>query len=285
MQELISVIIPTFNRAKFLSRCVKSVLAQNYPLIQIIVIDDGSTDNTREVVSKFDRVDYYFQSNKGVSAARNYGVEKAQGRYIAFLDSDDQWLANKLELQYQLISQTSHVWCHCNELWFRDNQLVTQHAKHTKDGGDLYERSLKLCLIGASCVLMQKKLFVQFGGFREDFPACEDYDLWLKILSQYEIGFIKENLVHKFAGHDDQLSYKYFAMDYWRIKTLDWLLGNASLIDSRREATLKVLVKKSRQLLKGYLKHKNLVNYEEISHILKARELVSSSSVCSKSEG
>ncbi len=264
----ISVIIPTFNRANVLSRAIESVLSQTYAPFEVIVVDDGSSDSTRSLVKNYPSVKYLKIDNSGVSKARNVGIDSSKGDWIALLDSDDEWLPNKLELQVALSESNSLLnLIHGEEIWIRDGVRVNQMNKHKKSGGDIFIRSLKLCLISPSAVLIRKSLFDEVGLFAEDYPVCEDYDLWLKITANEDVGFVSEPIIRKYGGHDDQLSRKYFAMDYWRVKSIDFILKYYNLSVDKKEQAIKVLLKKARILLKGYEKHQNLEHYDEVDNI------------------
>ena len=199
-----SVIIPTFNREHVLQRAVESVLEQDFKDFELLIIDDGSTDKTIDLVNKIKgnhlnghKIKYIKTDNFGVSAARNLGIKYSSGKWISFLDSDDEWLSNKLSLQITLLKDQKHNWCHGEEIWIRNGKRVNSKNKHQKAGGDQFIRSLKLCLISPSTVLIKKEIFDEIGLFREDFPVCEDYDLWLRISSIYKIAFVKEPIIKK----------------------------------------------------------------------------------------
>jgi len=265
---LISVIIPTFNRSSTIERAIKSVLNQTYKNLEIIVIDDGSTDNTENLLQNNPQVKYIKQTNAGVSAARNKGIKYSEAEWIAFLDSDDEWLPEKLYLQMKLLQETPDFQCvYGEEIWIRNNVRVNQMTKHKKGGGDQFLQSVKLCIIAPSSVLLKKSIFESIGTFREDYPVCEDYDLWLKLTSLYDIGFVEGPIINKYGGHPDQLSTKFVAMDYYRIKSIDWILRNRELTKDKREEAIKVLTKKASILIKGYRKHNNLENLPEIEKI------------------
>lgn len=266
-----SVIIPSFNRLEFLKKAITSVQNQSFKDFEIIVVDDASKDLTEKYLSKLKDIKYLKNIKKqGVSFSRNLAVKEARGEWLAFLDSDDQWFEQKLKYQYEYIQENKNIEIlHSNERWIRNGVRVNQMKKHKKSGGDIFKRSLELCLISPSAVCLKKSLFEKMGGFREDFIVCEDYDLWLKISSEYEIGFIEEDLILKFGGHEDQLSQKYKAMDYYRIKSIDWILRNKKLKDDKKSYALEVLKRKCEILLKGYLKHNNFQNYDEILQIQK----------------
>lgn len=203
--------------------------------------------------------------NRGVSHARNRGIQQSQGEWLAFLDSDDEWLAQKLEKQIQYARQNpQYPIIHCNEIWLKNGQLFNQKKKHKKQGGRIFIPSVRLCCISPSAVLIKRVLFEELGLFREDFPVCEDYELWLRLTSRYNVGFLKEPLALKHGGHGDQLSKKYKAMDYWRVKALHPFLNDKNLSAEEQRAVKQELVKKSEILLKGYIKHQNFANQREI---------------------
>ena len=133
----VSVVIPSFNRSEVLQRALKSVYVQTRQPDEVIVVDDGSTDSTREMLrDSFPDVEYLYQSNQGVSSARNRGIERAKGNWIAFLDSDDEWLPNKLENQQAVVSNNAEIKvCHTEEIWVRNGVRVNQMKKHEKAGG------------------------------------------------------------------------------------------------------------------------------------------------------
>lgn len=266
----IDVIIPTYNRAKVLERAILSVLKQTYKNFTLYVVDDGSTDETACLLEKYkDQIILLSQSNKGVSSARNLAAFKGSGDWIAFLDSDDEWIHQKLERQINAVANSPELrFFHTEEIWVRNGVRVNPKVKHQKHGADLLVRSLDFCLISPSTSLVRRDLFLEHGGFDEDFTVCEDYDLWLKILTKEEIGFLPEALTIKYGGHLDQLSLQFVAMDYWRIKSLARLYKAAHVKDEIKDKIKEVLLKKSKILLKGYVKHQNNKAYEEITALL-----------------
>jgi glycosyltransferase involved in cell wall biosynthesis len=252
MIPTVSVVIPTYNRWPMVGAAIESVLAQSYRDFELIVVDDGSTDDTaREMGTWGSRIRFYQRPRTGVSAARNHGVRQCRGELIAFLDSDDLWLPNKLAVQVELMAGHPEIQiCQTEELWIRNGVRVNPKAKHQKPSGDIFARSLELCLVSPSAVMMTKELFDQAGGFDESFPVCEDYDLWLRIAVWYSVSLIPDPLVVKRGGHADQLSRSTWGMDWYRVLALQKLL-RSSLDGVRRAAALNVLQHKVTVLTQG----------------------------------
>lgn len=244
---MISVIIPTYNRAGRIGEAIESVIAQTGRDWELIVIDDGSTDDTEEVVRSFgdDRIRYVRQENRGVSASRNVGIEKAKGELIAFLDSDDRWEPRKLEVQKEFFDSNPavHV-CQTEEIWIRNGVRVNPMKKHAKPSGWIFARCLDLCLVSPSAVMLRRSVFDRIGAFDESLPACEDYDLWLRAALHYEIVTLPQALTVKVGGHDDQLS-RGWGLDRWRIASLTKLLDNPALPDVYRPLVEKQLVRRT----------------------------------------
>jgi glycosyltransferase involved in cell wall biosynthesis len=270
---VIDVILPTYNRCELLERSINSVLKQTHADFQLYVIDDGSTDDTEKFMGKFvnsPKVHYLRQDNKGVSSARNLGVKSSSSEWITFLDSDDEWHSRKLEVQAEFIKKNPATrFVHSNEIWVRNGVRVNPKKKFDKSNYEIFLRSLQTCLISPSTVMIRRDLLEQHGLFNEEFIICEDYDLWLKILAEEEVGFIPDNLVTKYGGHPDQLSTKYPAMDYWRIKSLITLSMKPNLDPTKKEQVLSEIDKKSPILLAGFEKHQNLTDYKNLTELLK----------------
>jgi glycosyltransferase involved in cell wall biosynthesis len=243
----VTVVIPTFNRAGPLRRALASVVAQTRPPDEIIVVDDGSTDDTARLVSEdFEGVRYLVQDRAGVSAARNRGIAEARGRWIAFLDSDDEWQPSKLERQLAaLVIESTYRICHTEEIWIRRGRRVNPKHRHAKAGGFIFRRCLPLCAMSPSSVIMHRSLIEEIGPFDEDLPVCEDYDMWLRVCSRYPVLFVPQPLVIKYGGHDDQLSRRYWGMDRFRIRALEKVIEQPHLSEGDRLAALDTLINKT----------------------------------------
>jgi len=251
----ISVVIPTYNRAHCLPRALASVLAQTFAVAEIIVVDDGSTDNTAELLLGYDTIVTISQANRGVSAARNVGIAAAKSEWIAFLDSDDEWMPKKIACQVAALeTDTATEICHSDEIWIRNGRRVNAMKKHDKRGGDIFEYSLPMCRVSPSSVLIKRVLLDQVGGFDERLPACEDYDLWLRLFIEHPVTFVAEPLLVKYGGHDDQLSRQYWGMDRFRCQSLAKLLDDPRLTAKQRDAVLIVLREKLSILYNGAVK-------------------------------
>ena len=247
---------------------VESVLAQDFADFELVVVDDGSTDGTANELARLgSRVRILATPRRGVSGARNLGVTHSQGRYIAFLDSDDLWRPGKLSRQIEFMDAHRDVQiCQTQEIWIRNGVRVNPKAIHRKPSGDVFLPSLDLCLVSPSAVMMRRKLFQRHGGFDESFPVCEDYDLWLRIAVELPIPLIPDALVIKRGGHADQLSHSMWGMDRYRVVALQKLL-RAGLAGSRRAAVTEVLRRKVGILANGARKRGKLreaANFEAL---------------------
>jgi len=238
----VSVVLPTFNRGWVVTEAVESVLGQDYANLELIVVDDGSTDNTNDLLSTFeDRITVIRQPNRGVSAARNAGVRASTGELIALLDSDDTWLPGKVTAQVTFFSTHPDVLvCQTEEVWIRNGVRVNPGKRHRKEAGMIFERSLALCLVSPSAVMMRRSLLDQVGLFDESLPACEDYDLWLRIAWKHPIHLINQALIVKRGGHPDQLS-RMPELDKYRIQSIARLLDSGVLSPGQEKAARAML--------------------------------------------
>ncbi len=256
----ISVVIPTFNRMSKVRKAIQSVLDQNHEAEEVIVVDNNSTDNTKEMIkSDFPQVKLLTEKKQGVSATRNKGIKNAKYPWIAFLDSDDAWHKKKLKTQIDSIIQENSAYrlIHTDETWFRNGKHINQMKKHKKDGGDIFKKCLDLCCISPSSVLIKKEVFDDLGYFDESLPACEDYDMWLRITSNEPVYFINELLTIKNGGHKDQLSKKYWGLDRFRVQSLEKIIFQNILNDNQKDLAYGVLIKKLKILINGAKKRNN----------------------------
>lgn len=248
---MISVVIPVYNREAFIARAIDSVLSQTLLPDEIIVVDDGSTDDTADILRSYeDKIQTIMIINSGVSKARNEGIKASRGKWISLLDSDDIWHPTKLE--EQMTYHDKHAAClisHTYEKWMRNDKEIKQKKAHKKPQGWCFEENLDFCKIAPSTIMIERSVFEKVGYFDEGLEVCEDYDLWLRILRYYELGLVENVLTTKFAGHDDQLSFKHHSMDTFRIEAL---LKHIELIYVKEE-----IAKKCYILIKGAKKHKN----------------------------
>jgi glycosyltransferase involved in cell wall biosynthesis len=242
---LVSVIIPTYNRGWVLKEAIDSVLAQDFRDFELIVVDDGSTDNTGQILESYDQdLIVLRQSNRGVSAARNRGIAAAAGRLVAFLDSDDLWLPRKLSSQVDFFnSNSAAVINQTEEIWIRNGVRVNPKTRHHKFSGMIFKRSLALCLVSPSAVMIKRSLFDDVGLFDESLPACEDYDLWLRISCRYPVYLIETPLIIKRGGHADQLS-SAPGLDKFRIKALKKIIESGLLEKDLYQAAVRALQEK-----------------------------------------
>ena len=208
---LVSVIIPTYNRTNLIGGAIQSVLNQTFQDFEIIVIDDGSTDNTEETVNSFNNIKIRYIShsnNRGVSAARNTGIRASRGEYIALLDSDDEWLPGKLDKQIKVLqSESSEVGVVYSDLFYIDeNGKNMNKLRNPEKGGYIYEDLLsKNCMSPPSTLLIKKECFNRVGLFDNLLNAQEDWDMCIRIAKYYRFALIKIPLV-KYRLHSNQVS-------------------------------------------------------------------------------
>ena len=264
--EEISVIIPTYNRCDLLKRAINSVIIQTITPKEIIIVDNGSTDQTYQMVSSlFPEINYFIEKKRGVSAARNKGILESKSKWIAFLDSDDAWKPTKLEkqMEYSVFNQDKYRIIHTDETWYRNKKFLNQLKKHKKSGGNIFKNSLQLCCISPSSVVLKKQIFEEYGLFDENLEVCEDYDMWIRITAKEEVGFLDSPLVLKYGGHSDQLSKKFWGMDRFRIKSLEKNLKNEHFSKSQKINVLDTLIEKLTIVSDGALKRGNKETFKK----------------------
>lgn len=265
---VVSVVIPSYNRKDFLRLALQSVISQTAKPDEIIVVDDGSTDQTEEhLSSEFPSVTWLLKENQGVAAARNYGIRQARGEWIALLDSDDQWDKNKLEEQiHHLKAHPDCRACHTQEKWIRNQNQVSPPTYLDKSHDQLFKRSLRHCLICASSCMFHRSLFDEVGLFDEALPVCEDYDFWLRLLLHTPIDLIDRPLTVKFGGHSDQLSTSHWGMDRYRIQSMENLLASQAMSKEQKIWVWEILAQKCQILEQGFTKrnkHSEAQTYSE----------------------
>ncbi len=242
-----SVIIPTFDRKDFLHTAIMSVLDQTFPDFELIVVDDGSSDGTGEMVEKVEdkRLKYIYQENHGVAHARNKALKRSKGDFIALLDSDDRWVPEKLSRAFHYIKQFPDIKIfHTEEVWFRQGKILNQKRIHSNPSGFVYQKALPMCCISISTAVARKDVFNTVGGFDESLEACEDYDLWLRATHRYEVKLIPECLTIKDGGRPDQLSSRIWGLDRFRIRALVKMLDSGILDKEDYQATYAQLTRK-----------------------------------------
>jgi len=219
----VSIVIPTYNRADYIAETIESVLAQTYPLAEIIVIDDGSTDNTREIVAKFEpQVKYVWQKNAERGAARNHGLRSATGEYIAFLDSDDVWLPNKIEQEINIFNSNQQA-----GLVYSDVQIIDVHGnflhniKRKGFSGKVTAHLLRDNFVSIGSHLIKTQVALASGGFREErqLSGSEDWEFWVRLSTQVEFAHLPQitakirthpnNTMTNAAGMERSMSYAY----------------------------------------------------------------------------
>lgn len=293
---MVSVIITTYNRRKFLKEALRSVINQDYQNKEIIVVDDGSSDNSYDEMNhpevsfevstrNFEQilfskqasgyeirgairgfpVRYVWKANGGISSARNYGIAISKGEYISFLDVDDLWLKRKLSTQMELMKRERFFISYTDEIWVRNGERLNQKLRHKKFSGHIFKRCLPLCIISPSSVVIKREVFDKVGLFDESMPVCEDYDMWLRITAQYPVLFIEKPLIIKQGGHEDQLSKSVEAIDRFRIESLVKILKSGVLNSDMKTAAIEELNMKYSIYINGARKRGK---EEEIHHVL-----------------
>lgn len=227
----VSVVIPTFNHGRYVGEAVRSALDQSYQDLEVIVIDDGSTDDTREVIRGFGgRVRYFHQENRGLAAARNRGIEESRGSFVAFLDADDLWLPRKLERQLEVFDQhpsASLVYAGIFEVDGEGRVLTEVRPRHR--GMALPQLLLDNVVIGSgTTAVVPRECLREVGGFDERLPVCEDWDLWLRIVRRYELDYADEPLA-MYRLHAGNIHKDHERMKAGRLAVLDKFFADPAL--------------------------------------------------------
>jgi glycosyltransferase involved in cell wall biosynthesis len=268
---LVSIVLPTYNRRPFLEQAIESVVNQTFTKWELLVVDDGSDDESWEVVRKFQdrRIHYIFQRNQGVSRARNTGIQLSRFPWICFLDSDDSWEPTKLHRQIEVLKcHPQYRVIYTDETWIRNGRRVNPKKIHRKYHGWIYHRCLPLCIISPSSVLMERSIFQRIGPFDVDFPVCEDYEMWLRISSRYPIFFLQEPLIVKVGGHADQLSRSLWGLDRYRIQAMIKTYSSGNLKPQQAVWTARQIAEKARILASGFTNRKKMVEAQKYQEMV-----------------
>ena len=261
---LVTVILPTWNRVKWLKTSIESVLSQTFQDFELIVVDDASTDSTGKILESYSGKikTILLPENLGVSAARNTAIVQSDSNWIAFVDSDDYWHAKKLEKQIKQTRLCPEYQIHfTDEIWIRNGVRVNPKNKHRKRKGWIFKPSLALCLMAPSTVMLHRELLERHGMFDDSLPVCEDYDLWLRLTAYRPVVLLNEKLMTRHGGHSDQLSRKPWGIDRFRVQSLQKILSQENLSPGDRTAATQMLRKKCKILIKGF---RNRGNMKEI---------------------
>ena len=260
----VSVVIPAYNRAAMLGRALQSVVRQSVWCEEVIVVDDGSTDGSRELIEDMLVGEPGLElrwlrhaCNRGPAAARNLAIAHARCPVIAFLDSDDHWLPKKLEKQAALMDlHPEYLISHTRERWLHGGRHLNQKNRHRPRHGDIFPQCLELCAVGMSTVMLRREIFNWVGLFEESMRCCEDYDLWLRASCRLSFLLVDEVLTVKEGGREDQVSSRYrVGMDRFRIDALLRLLDSGVLTGCQEKLAREELRKKCTIYGNGCLKH------------------------------
>ena len=233
--KLVSVVIATYNMSQFLPMAVKSVLEQTYENLEVHVVDDGSTDHTRESVRGFTvdkRVKYHYQTNQGQASAKNRGIRESKGEYIAFLDADDMWMSKKLERQLPLFDDAGVI-----GVVYSSGTSINEEGEVIPPGewnyfiGKITGRLLIANCVPFDSAVVRRECFETIGLFDESLRMGIDYDLWLRISTKYEFGYLNEPtfIYRVWSG---QMSRNYIGRYEWGIKIMrDFLKKHPNLVD------------------------------------------------------
>lgn len=249
----VSVVIPVYNRTGLLKSAIESVLCQDYPEVQILVVDDGSSSETFEALKPYlTSIEYIrLNQNYGVSYSRNIGIKRSKNELIAFLDSDDIWLPNKLHLQTDFMKKNNLLISHTDEYWFKKGRFINERKKHSRYGGHIFEKSLDFCRISPSSVMIHRSVFDKVGLFDENMKVCEDYDLWLRITNRYVVGYLPIKTIIKVSHNEPQLSISTPHLEYYRLLSLTKFIKRNKLSYFDKKSAIIELGKKYKIVKEG----------------------------------
>lgn len=212
MAPLVSIVITTYNYAEYLARCVDSVLDQTYQNIEVIIVNDGSTDNTDQIVDRYHKsgmIRYIKQQNAGQTIAKNNGLRECTGEFIAFLDADDYWMRDKLEKQLAVFAGDEKLGVvYTRAKWIDKNDKPTIINDLKTHSGWVTNHFVFDNFVHFSSVLVRKNCFEDVGVFDESLDMGIDWELWLRVSKYYKFAFIDEQLIAYRVGHQGQMSHK-----------------------------------------------------------------------------
>jgi len=220
LKPRVSVVIPTYNRPHLLRRAIESVLNQTFDDFEVLIIDGARSKETKDIVESYGdgRLRYIPQRGKGIANARNLGVKRARGEFIAFLDDDDRWKENKLEIQIETFKRLSDKYCLIytafNYYHLEKDKIVG--TKRPIARGYVYNQMLLDNITGMSTIVVRRDCFKETGLFREDFITCEDWDMWLRMSKSYLFEAIEEPLVD-YSIHPGQFSFSKYLEGRYKI--------------------------------------------------------------------
>lgn len=224
---LVSIVTPVYNGEQYILETIESALAQTYKNIELIIINDGSTDNSAAIIKPFlkdSRVIYIEQKNTGVAAARNAAIKHAQGKYVGFLDQDDLWLNNKLEIQIAALEQDESIaLVHSKQSFIDSHGNVIQYDWITGASGYCFEDMFKKNRIAVLTVLIRKSIFDEIGLFNEQLSGADDYEMWLRVILKYPVKYIDQSLVF-YRFHDSNISKNSFKMTILEHKVITTII-------------------------------------------------------------
>jgi len=277
--------MPVYNRTSYLDEAIKSVLNQTYRNYEFIIVDDGSTtDKVREIVSCYPEIKYYKQQNKGISAARNKGIDLSNGEYIAFIDDDDVWLHDKLEKQINFLNNNKDKSIGILSTWF---YVINEYGQITCKKGNIVEGKIgDMILLNGnivnppSSVVIKRECISTVGGFNEDLIGVEDMDLWYRISQCYEVYSLNEFLI-KYRVHQDNISRNVSKIEKNERKFLEMTLATNEASEGYNTAiyleflyrmldayysvsdlsACRIKIKEILQLDKSFLKRKQFLKY------------------------
>lgn len=226
----VSVIIPTYNRGDVIGNTIKSVLEQTYDNIEIIIVDDASSDNTSDVIAGYEdkRIKYYrSEKNLGPSGARNVGIKYAQFQFVAFIDSDVIWDKEKLQKQLEMITDKEYALCYCGvKRKTKNNEIISTIPNENEKGSDLSGNIYRLLLghnvVDTSTAIIRKRILNEFNGFEQSIYALEDYELFLRISRKYEFVYLDEVLVESIDYGDGVNDEEKNTVNHLKAKLFIW---------------------------------------------------------------